>query len=167
MAYEPGGKDYWDLFNDLKTAIAGLNSSINALQVNITSIDPTSDINSVKTLMIAHQAALIAAMSSINPNPLKKLTIANKFSVNPAAGVELKVFSANPNAAGRSIYNNSTNSMYGGPGAGVSGGNQHFQLGSNAGVDAYKDWFGPSMWTGDVYVRRNSGTGVIVGFEFE
>ncbi len=90
-----------------------------------------------------------------------------KSSISPAFGITVLLCADNPNRKGLTIYNNSISSLYIGVEADVSGGNQIAQLGTNAGVTAYLSWWGPCIYTGPIYVRRNAGAGAIIAYEFE
>jgi len=73
---------------------------------------------------------------------------------------------ANPNRKGFSVYNNSgANSCY--LQATTSPNSQFAQLAANTGPTAHFQMFGPLVYTGPIYGRRNAGTGGGWCVEFE
>lgn len=130
---------------DVKSALSSLSTSVSTIQSDISDLAP-------QTSFIYQSATSKKTVTATNNIP---------------ALTNVKICNANPNRKGFSVYNNSTNSLYIGVEIDVSGGNQIAQLGSNATVDAYKDWWGPCIWTGALYGRRNAGTGGVTVWEFE
>lgn len=125
-----------------------------------TSTDYWHVLNDLKEEMIS----LKEALASFKPYVTKTRT---KTSISPTAAQTVLLLAANDKRKAFTIYNNSTNTLYVGVDSDVSGGSQIAQLGTNAGVDSYIGFWGPAVWTGAIYVRRNSGSGAVVAYEFE
>lgn len=147
-------------------------AAVNALTVS-TSVDFTPVTNSLTTLdadLKSHVDAMSAAIiASVNAkSPIQKASIATLREILTAAipaNTPVKLMDANPNRVAFCVYNNSTNSLYGGPTNSPAGGRVLFQLASNAGPTALQWFLGPTVWTGEVWVLRNAGTGGVVGYE--
>ncbi len=116
-------------------------------------------------------ADLLAAINA--KSPILKASVARLSEIltaNIPANTPVRLFTANANRIGFTVYNNSTNSLYGGPNNSPAGGKLLFQLGTNAGTAASLptfQCFGPTVWTGEIWVVRNAGTGGVVGYELE
>lgn len=118
--------------------------------------------------IIAKLNSLIAAVNA--KTPILKSSVSKMSEILTAdipANVPKRLFAANPNRIGYFVYNNSTNSLYGGPTNSPAGGRIFFQLASNAGPTALISFLGPVVWTGEIWVIRNGGAGGVVGLELE
>lgn len=151
---------------------ANQNTSLSTLAtlVGITNAD-------LAALILANHADLTAIVNSLtaltaavnNISPIKKsgtAVLKEILSVDIPANTPKKLMDANPNRLGFCVYNNSTNSLYVGPANSPAGGRLFAQPATNAGPTALQTFFGPMIWTGEVWVIRNSGTGGVVGYEF-
>lgn len=120
-------------------------------------------------LITANSTALTALTTAVNNiSPIKKAgtaTLSEILTGSIPAGTPVKLFSANANRLGFFIYNNSTNSLYFGPNNSPAGGRVFGQLATNAGPTALQAFLGPTIWTGEIWVLRNAGTGGVVGYE--
>lgn len=98
------------------------------------------------------------------PIPLRMTAASPILVAVPVGAPGARILEANPNRAGFSIYNNSSNTIYiQFKGPMVGGSNVHQ-------IAAYTSWYGPfngTVWQGEIWAMRNSGSGNAVIYEFE
>lgn len=163
--------------SDVVAALASLRPNNSDVVAALASLRPNNaDVvtalqNLTYTTILAKLDSVIAAINA--KSPILKASTARLSEILTAAipaNTPVKLFSVNANRVGYTVYNNSTNSLYVGPNNSPAGGRLFFQLGTNAGTAPslpVVQCFGPNVWTGELWVVRNSGTGGVVGYEFE
>ncbi len=151
------------------TSLSTLLTSAGTTNTGITSL--LTSVATTNTSIATSNASLTSLLTAVNSKtPIQKASVARLSEILTAAIPALtpvRLFPVNTNRVGFTIYNNSTNSLYVGPNNSPAGGRLFFQLATNAGPTAAAQCFGPTVWTGEVWVLRNSGTGGVVGYEFE
>lgn len=126
---------------------------------------PLTKILSVITEMLRAQLQLLSmrALPYVQTSNTKKTVIS---SDDMKAGREILLARENPKRIGFVVYNNSTNSLYVSIDQGGAG-SQIGQCGSNASSAAHFSMLQGVIYTGNIYGRRNSGSGSAWVVEFE
>jgi hypothetical protein len=162
----------------IHTSSYDLITAIESLNVNVDNTDVLAKLQSILTANLASNVSIAALTAAVNAvtaavnatKPILKASVARLSEILTAAipaNTPVRLFAANSNRIGFFVYNNSTNSLYGGPTNSPAGGRVLFQLASNAGPTALATFLGSAVWTGEVWVLRNAGTGGVVGYELE
>lgn len=155
--------------HEIASAVTPLQSAIDSISVNVDNSDVVHAIQNFSyAALMAKLDSLIAAVNA--KSPIIKASVARVseiISTDLTAGKALRLFPVNLNRVGFFIYNNSTNSLYFGPTNSPAGSKVFGQLATNAGPTALQAFLGPVVWTGEIWVVRNSGTGGVVGYELE
>jgi hypothetical protein len=155
----------------LTTQIASLIVTLQTLQAAETA-NSTTEVTSLSAIKTSVDAAK-AVLDLINTNsssPIYAAPVSRKSTIASAsipAATSVKLFDANPNRKGFTVYNNSTNSLYVCIENPAVAANLIDFCGSNAGQTSVVKWLGTSVPTAAVYVIRNAGTGGVTGWEFE
>lgn len=133
-----------------------------------------ASLSSIFTAAGTSNSSLASILTSVNSNlksAIQKASVARLSEILTAAIPALtpvRLFTANANRVGFCIYNNSAaNSLYFGPTNSPAGARVFGQLAANTGPTALQIFLGPTVWTGEIWVYRNSGTGGVVGYELE
>lgn len=160
-----------DVFSAVGGSGASIVEAIDSLEVQTDNADLLLKLQELLVSQGAMNVALASLLAAVQAkSPILKASVATKSEILSAAipaNTPVRLFAANPNRIGFTVYNNSTNSLYGGPVNSPAGSKVFFQLATNAGPTALVSFMGPTVWTGELWVIRNSGTGGVVGYELE